>query len=149
MIKPKKFDKGESLKLGWEYIKEDEESEHYGTFYWDINGNKVTDNLKGDNSRVIMDRVLPFIDKAVADKKPFFVWFHTPHLPCVAGPRHQEIISHPIHLRNYAGCITAMDEQIGRLRKHLADKGVAGNTMIWFCSDKKTILPLSWPQLDL
>lgn len=138
MIKPKKFDKGESLKLGWEYIKEGEESEHYGTFYWDINGNKVTDNLKGDNSRVIMDRVLPFIDQAVADKKPFLsvVWFHTPHLPCVAGPSHQEMYKgHPIHLRNYAGCITAMDEQIGRLRKHLADKGVAGNTMIWFCSD--------------
>ena len=136
MVKPTKYDEGESLKLGWEYIKEGEESQPYGTFYWDIEGNKVTNNLKGYNSRIIMDRVLPFIDKALIDQKPFLsiIWFHTP-FP-VAGPRHQEMYKdHPIHLRYYAGCITAMDEQIGRLRKHLADKGVAENTMIWFCSD--------------
>lgn len=138
MIYPSKFDQGESKHLGWEYVKEGQESKPYGTFYWDIEGNKVTDNLKGDDSRVIMDRVLPFIDQSIADEKPFLsvVWFHTPHLPCVAGPRHQEMYKdHPIHLRNYAGCVTAMDEQIGRLRKHLADKGIAENTMIWFCSD--------------
>ncbi|MDD7986662.1 sulfatase-like hydrolase/transferase [Lentisphaera marina] len=138
MIYPASFSEGENKHLGWEYVKEGQESKPYGTFYWDIDGNKVNDNLKGDDSRVIMDRVLPFIDQSISEEKPFLsvVWFHTPHLPCVAGPRHQEMYKdHPIHLRNYAGCITAMDEQIGRLRKHLADKGIADNTMIWFCSD--------------
>ncbi|WDE97661.1 sulfatase-like hydrolase/transferase [Lentisphaera profundi] len=138
MLKPAKFAKGESSKLGWEYLKEGQESQAYGTFYWDIEGNKVSDNLSGDDSRVIMDRVLPFIDQSLEDNKPFIsvIWFHTPHLPCVAGPKHQEMYKeHPIHLRNYAGCITAMDEQIGRLRKHLAAKGADQNTMIWFCSD--------------
>jgi len=42
---------------------------------------------------------------------------------------------HPLQLQNYAGCITALDEQVGRLREHLKAKGVAENTMIWFCSD--------------
>ena len=138
MVKPVKFDKGESLKLGWEYVKEGEKTVPYGTFYWDIDGNKVTDNLKGDDSKVIMDRVLPFVDKAVKEKKPFFsvIWFHAPHLPCVAGPKHQEMYKdQPIHMRNYAGCITALDEQIGRLRAYLKAKGVDENTMIWFCSD--------------
>ncbi|MFT5905630.1 MAG: arylsulfatase A-like enzyme [Cryomorphaceae bacterium] len=140
MVYPAKFEKGESKKLGWAFNSKGEATKLYGTFYWDIDGKKVTDNLNGDDSRVIMDRVIPFIDKAVAANDPFFsvIWFHAPHLPCVAGPRHQEIYKdHPPHLRNYAGCITALDEQIGRLRAHLETKGkgVADNTMIWFCSD--------------
>lgn len=138
MLMPAKFEKDESRKLGWLSNDKDEETIPYGTFYWDIEGKKITDNLNGDDSRVIMDRVIPFIDKAVEAKKPFFsvVWFHAPHLPCVAGPKHQEMYKdHPIQLQNYAGCITALDEQIGRLRSHLAKTGVAENTMIWFCSD--------------
>ena len=33
------------------------------------------------------------------------------------------------------GCITALDEQVGRLRRELRELGVAGNTMLWFTSD--------------
>lgn len=110
----------------------------YGTYYWDINGKKITDNLDGDDSRVIMDRVIPFIDKAVENKKPFFsvVWFHTPHLPCVAGPDYLKMYKdYPEEMQHYAGCVTAMDEQIGRLRQHLKKIGADQNTMVWFCSD--------------
>ena len=123
---------------GWDYLKPDQHSKIYGTAYWDINGKRVTANLNGDDSRVIMDRVLPFIDKAKGDDKPFLavVWFHTPHLPCVAGPEYQDMYKDQDPLmRNYAGCITAMDDQIGRLRKHLQKLGISKNTMIWFCSD--------------
>lgn len=137
MKKPKDFGAG-SLKLGWAPLEAGQPFDHYGTHYWDIDGKKVNDNLDGDDSRVIMDRVLPFIDQSVEAKKPFLavVWFHTPHLPCVAGPKHQEMYKdYPLETRNYAGCVTAMDEQIGRLREHLAKQGVAQNTMIWFCSD--------------
>ncbi len=135
---PLKFDDGGNRHLGWEYLKPGQESKHYGTHYWDIDGNKVTDNLEGDDSRIIMDRVLPFIDNAVEAEKPFLsvVWFHAPHLPCVAGPKYQEMYKHySLEQRNYAGCITAMDYQIGRLRTHLTTLGVERDTMIWFCSD--------------
>ncbi len=121
---------------GWNYIKEGEASKPYGTYYWDIDGNMVTDNLGGDNSRVIMDRVIPFIDDS--DENPFFavVWFHTPHKPCVAGPEHAAMYEqYSEDFKNYAGCVTAMDEQIGRLRSFLKEKGLDENTMIWFCSD--------------
>jgi len=37
--------------------------------------------------------------------------------------------------QHFYGCITAMDEQVGRLRQRLRNLGVAENTMIWFCSD--------------
>ncbi|WP_340110666.1 sulfatase family protein [Maribellus mangrovi] len=123
---------------GWDYLKEDEAYTDYGTHYWDINGNKVTENLDGDDSRVIMDRVVPFIEEASADGKPFFtvVWFHAPHLPVVAGPKYRDMYpDQDDYMKNYAGCITALDEQVGRLRDFLAEKGLAENTMIWFCSD--------------
>lgn len=128
----------QNLKVGWDYINDGEEYKPYGTHYWNIEGEKVTNNLEGDDSRVIMDRVLPFIAKSQEENKPFFavVWFHTPHKPCVAGPKYAAMYSGlDPEMQNYAGCITAMDEQIGRLRQYLQDMGVANNTMVWFCSD--------------
>ncbi|WP_289053758.1 sulfatase family protein [Carboxylicivirga marina] len=135
---PMKKPKGRHIQAGWDCLKEGEDFVPYGTYYWDIEGSKVTENLDGDDSRVIMDRVLPFIDQSLNEGNPFFsvIWFHTPHMPCVAGPRHQEMYKEQdVLTRNYAGCITAMDEQIGRLRNFLKEKGVDSNTMIWFCSD--------------
>ena len=64
------------------------------------------------------------------------VWFHTPHLPVVAGPEHRAMYEgEPGARPDYFGCITAMDEQIGRLRATLAELGVADNTIVFFCSD--------------
>ena len=123
---------------GWNYLKEGDDYTAYGTYYWDIDGNKITDNLDGDDSRVIMDRVLPFVEKAANNGTPFFtvVWFHAPHLPVVAGPKYRDMYPEQNDLmKNYAGCITALDEQVGRLRSFLKQKGVSENTMIWFCSD--------------
>jgi len=33
--------------------------DHFGTYYWTGPGEKVTENLEGDDSRIIMDRVVP------------------------------------------------------------------------------------------
>lgn len=122
----------------WDYIQDKDTALAYGTFYWDIKGNKVSEGLAGDDSRIIMDRVLPFIDRSVAEEKPFFsvVWFHTPHMPCVAGPEYAALYeNYPLEERNYYGCITAMDEQVGRLVSFLKNKQVYENTIILFCSD--------------
>ncbi len=105
--------------------------------YWH-NGKKVTANLTGDDSRVIMDRAIPFMRKAVADRKPFIatIWFHAPHSPVVAGPEYLKMYKEYAEgQQHYYGCITAMDEQIGRLRQNLRELGIDRNTMIWFCSD--------------
>jgi len=103
-------------------------------------GKIETENLLGDDSRVLMDRAIPFIRKAVADKKPFLavIWFHAPHEPVVAGPEFRKMYADKGYdegQQNYYGCITAEDIQIGRLRKLLRDLGVADNTMLWFTSD--------------
>ncbi|MBT5020348.1 MAG: sulfatase-like hydrolase/transferase [Planctomicrobium sp.] len=133
LIKPKAGGKN-----GWDYLKNPAEGVSYGTHYWDENGEVVKENLSGDDSRVIMDRAIPFIEEAAKEKTPFFaaIWFHSPHLPVVAGPEHVKHYSeHSEYDRNYYGCITALDEQIGRLRKRLKELDVAENTMLWFCSD--------------
>jgi len=119
-------------------IKPGTKGQPYGTYYWDGPEHRVTDNLEGDDSRVIMDRAIPFIQEAAKAGKPFLavVWFHTPHLPVVAGPKHRKLYAdQPEGAQHYLGCITAMDEQMGRLRAELRSLGVAENTMLWFCAD--------------
>ena len=110
----------------------------YGTYYWTGPDQRETENLEGDDSRTIMDRAIPFIRNAAKAEKPFLavVWFHTPHLPALAGPEHRKLYADRSEdEQHYYGCISAMDEQVGRLRKELRDLDVAGNTMLWFCSD--------------
>ena len=137
MKMPKSFKKGGSKKFGWHFLAEGEESQPYGTHYWSPEG-KVTDNLEGDDSRVIMDRAIPFIEKAAQEKKPFFavIWFHAPHLPCVAGPKYAAMYSdQDFKMQQYAGCITAIGDQMGRLRTKLKELGINDNTMLFFTSD--------------
>ncbi len=140
MIKPTVFDteKGESLRYGWKAVQDKKEAKNYGTFYWKGTELAETKNLDGDDSKIIMDRVIPFIENSVENDNSFFsvVWIHTPHLPVVANGEmmgkynkysHQEQI--------YYATISAMDKQVGRLWKKLEELGESENTMIWFCSD--------------
>ncbi len=122
----------------WDPMKKPESNEPYGTYYWTEDGTKAIENLKGDDSRVIMDRVVPFIRNAAKDKKPFLavVWFHTPHLPVIAGAEYRKMYSqYSDDEQHYYGCVSAMDEQMGRLRNQLRELGIADDTMVWFCSD--------------
>jgi len=116
-------------------------SNPYGTRYWRQDGQPVpidSPEVQGDDSRVIMDQAAEFIrDMAEADR-PFLtvIWFHTPHKPVVAGPEYRAMYSdHSEQKQQYYGCVTAMDEQVGRLRRELSELGIAENTMLWFCSD--------------
>lgn len=107
-----------------------------GGFPYVHNGREAKENLSGDDSRVIMDRVIPFIEANQA--KPFFatVWFHAPHEPVVAGEDFKKLYPKAGSKRkNYYGCITAMDQQVGRLRAKLRELGIEKNTVVFFCSD--------------
>ena len=99
------------------------------------NGTLETENLAGDDSRVLMDRAIPFIRKAAAAKTPFLavIWFHAPHEPVVAGPEYLNMYPGLSEgEQHYYGCITALDEQVGRLRKELRDLGVADGWHVAF-----------------
>jgi arylsulfatase A-like enzyme len=109
-----------------------------GNSYWIGAGKKETQNLSGDDSRIIMDRVLPFIKKSVETKNNFFavVWFHTPHLPAITSTTYRNIYkNYSEDEQHYYGAITAMDEQIGRLRSFLNEHKIDKNTIIFFNSD--------------
>ncbi len=102
------------------------------------NGELVKENLSGDDSRIIMDRAIPFIKKAVQEDKPFFtcIWFHTPHEPVVAGPKYRAKYARlSDEKQHFYGCITAMDDQIGRLKNTLRELSIEENTILWFTSD--------------
>lgn len=121
----------------------------YGVRLWDPftdadanpyyhNGKLETENLAGDDSRVLMDRAIPFIRQAAAAQTPFLavIWFHAPHEPVVAGPEYLKMYPGLSEgEQHFYGCITALDEQVGRLRKELRELGVADHTMVWFTSD--------------
>jgi arylsulfatase A-like enzyme len=122
----------------WEPIDDQTGAMSYGTRFWNEQGEVVHENLEGDASRIIMDRALPFIEEAVSADTPFLavIWFHTPHLPVVTGDAYADMYSeYALYERSYYGSITAMDDQIGRLRTLLKSLGVSEDTLVFFCSD--------------
>jgi len=140
MFKPAQFDtlKGENLRFGWKAISDKTQAEPYGTYYWIGEETAATENLKGDDSKIIIDRVIPFIEEAVGKEQPFFsaVWFHTPHLPVVANEEMMKDYNQFSHREQlYFSTISAMDEQVGRIWNKLEELDQTENTMIWFCSD--------------
>jgi len=109
-------------------------------YYYLHNGEVIREKLYGDDSKILMDRVLDYIE----DKKdrPFFstVWFHTPHKPVLATPEYKAMYAELYpdmseNEREYYGAISAMDEQLGRLRDSLESWGIADQTLLWFTSD--------------
>jgi arylsulfatase A-like enzyme len=107
-------------------------------FYDDGNPLPADDvSLKGGAARVVVDRAIPFMEKAIREEKPFLavVWFNAPHEPIKAGPDYLKMYEGHGDAAHYYGCITEMDEQVGRIRKSLRAWGVAENTLVFFCSD--------------
>lgn len=106
--------------------------------FWTGSGRFVDEWLAGPLPKILTDRTLSFVKDQVEQKTPFFVtlWFSSPHTPVVAGPKHRKLYpDSSIEEQHWLGCISAMDEQIGRLRRELAKLGVLDDTLIWFCSD--------------
>lgn len=106
--------------------------------YWTGPGELVDEWLAGDDSKLITDRSLDFIDAQIDANKPFLavVWYHTPHTPLVAGAKDRAPYSElPMEAQHWFGSLTAMDREIGRLRQHLQQRGVTDNTLFWFKSD--------------
>lgn len=123
MVRPRDFtDHPGKLKDWWDPDIPPENRQHFGTRYWEGQGREVAEDLDGPNSRVIMDRAIPFIRSAAEAGEPFLavIGFHEPHLPVVAGPEDSAAFAglDPF-ARHYHGCITAADREVGRLRAEL------------------------------
>ena len=94
-------------------------------------------SLKGGAARVVVDRAVPFMEQAVKTDTPFLavIWFNAPHEPIKAGPDYLKMYEGHGEAAHYYGCITELDEQVGRIRQCLRQWDVAENTLIFFCSD--------------
>ena len=115
-----------------------EPGSRYGTAYWTGTDQSATPDIRGDDSHAIMDRALAFIDDTLQRKQPVFavIWFHAPHLPVVGGPEDLKLYPGATGLRrHYLACLTALDRELGRLRSRLRERGIAKDTMLWYCSD--------------
>ncbi|MBK1879722.1 sulfatase-like hydrolase/transferase [Pelagicoccus mobilis] len=95
------------------------------------------ESLRGGAARVVVDRMVPFIEDAAEEGKPFFTvcWFHAPHEDIAAGPEYLKMYEGHAEGAHYYGCITEMDEQVGRIVDTLEKTGQFENTLIFFCSD--------------
>jgi len=120
--------------------------------------------IQGEGSEVIIDEALRFIDATQQADKPFFtvVWFGSPHEPYSGLPadlalyndlpakytKKVNLTSNETGgsttrpqgevLRERYAEITAMDRAIGRLRKHLAARGLRQDTLLFYCGDNGT-----------
>ncbi|MCK5468560.1 MAG: sulfatase-like hydrolase/transferase, partial [Cyclobacteriaceae bacterium] len=124
MNKPKIYNEkiGESPRYGWAHIENEEDAEPFGTYYWNGKEMLVEQNLGGDDSKLIMDKAIDFIQSSNKSGNPFFcvIWMHTPHLPVVADKTYRNLYKDlDFQEQLYYGTITAMDEQVGRLWKTL------------------------------
>ena len=106
-------------------------------------------SLRGGAARVVADRAVPFMQRALAAQQPFLavVWFHAPHEDIAAGPEYLKRYEGFGEAAHFYGCITELDEQVGRIVQTLEDAQASENTLIFFCSDNgpegKTLAPKS------
>lgn len=87
------------------------------------------------------------IDKAVAEKKPFFLYMahyavHSPFQPDKRFMSHYEDSDKPETAKAFATLIEGMDKSLGDIMDHLEKLGIAENTLILFLGDNGSDAPL-------
>jgi arylsulfatase B len=128
---------------------------HYGgaigvlADYWDncyLNDtyydNGEPTKVKGYCTDVFFSAARQFIDEAVAQDRPFFVYLPTnaPHGPRICPPPYAEPYRtrRTRSLATFYGMIANIDENVGKLRAHLERKNLHRNTIFIFCTDNGT-----------
>lgn len=87
------------------------------------------------------------IDKAIAEKKPFFLYMghYAVHAPFETDKRFIGNYTDPDkspQAKAFATLIEGMDKSLGDLMDHLQEKGIAENTLILFLGDNGSDAPL-------
>jgi len=87
-----------------------------------------------------MEPVTSFVDEAVKQDKPFFLWYapflpHTPHNPPARILDKYKNDDRPITIAKYYAMCDWFDESCGKLVDHLEKKGVRDNTLIVYVTD--------------
>ena len=103
------------------------------------NGQLVPTN--GYVTDTLFDEAMDFIDASREEGRPFFVYLSTnaPHglfnAPTAYAERYRE---QPLTLAHFFGMIENIDDNFGRLRRHLRASGLQDNTILMFMTDNGT-----------
>jgi arylsulfatase A-like enzyme len=106
--------------------------------FWHGEGKPAAGPIAGDSSELIMNHAVRFIERSVEKKEPFLavVWFVTPHTPVSAGDEaRSRYAGMSMQEQHWFGAISALDDQVARLRTTLRKLDVEEDTLLWFCSD--------------
>ncbi len=91
-----------------------------------------------DDAAYLTDNLLAFVARAVAKNQSFFAQlsFHQNHIPYVSPPEFRALYpTFDMNHQDYYGALSAMDAQVGRIRRALRRWGVADNTFLALTSD--------------
>ncbi|HKS09884.1 MAG TPA: arylsulfatase [Pyrinomonadaceae bacterium] len=89
-----------------------------------------------------LDASLKFIDKAVADDKPFFVWWNSTRMHIWTHLKKES--EGVTGLGVYPDGMVEHDGHVGQLLKKLDDLGIADNTIVMYSTDNGAEV-MSWP----
>ena len=107
-----------------------------GVIDWQRNGQFIKE--QGYYMTLIGDDAVRLIDQQDG-KTPFFLYFASlaPHAPYQAPQEYKDLYpaAESKNWQSYAGMISALDEQVGRIVAALDKKGLRENTVIVFSSD--------------
>jgi uncharacterized sulfatase len=100
--------------------------------------------------RKTMQPMYDFVDRAVAGKKPFFLWYapmlpHSPHTPPERLLAKYREVAPTLEIAKYWACVEWFDETCGELLKFLEDRKLRENTLVVYLADNGWIQD---PQAD-
>ncbi|MEX0322264.1 MAG: arylsulfatase [Puniceicoccaceae bacterium] len=150
-----KWHLGDNYPFGPEHRDFDEVLRHYGgaigvlADYWDNcyvddtylkNGEPI--QVNGYCTDVFFNAARQFIDNAIEQEKPFFVYLPTnaPHGPRICPPSYAKPYDQgkTKSLATFYGMIANIDENVGKLRSYLEEKELHRNTLFIFTTDNGT-----------
>lgn len=100
------------------------------------NGERVG-RLQGNSSTLIVDEAIRFLSTGKREPFLLFAWFHAPHEPVAVPNAYADMykqLDDPTK-RQYCGCVTLMDREIGRLLAVLDEMKLSDTTLVFFSSD--------------
>lgn len=103
------------------------------------NGQFVPTN--GYITDTLFDEAMEFIDASREDGRPFFVYLptnaaHAPfNAPTVFAEQYRD---QPVRMAHFLSMIENIDDNFGRLRRHLRESGLDDNTILMFMTDNGT-----------
>jgi arylsulfatase A-like enzyme len=94
----------------------------------------------------ILADALKFTDKAIADKKPFFLWLNPTRMHVVThlSPKYEALRTSENGWSIEEAGMAQLDDIVGSVMQYLKDKGLDKNTMIVFTTDNGTE-NFTWP----